>query len=96
MYARVTLTEGSPEGIDGGIRFMEETIAPEARKMAGFKGSCLLVDRKTGKQMGITLWESESDLEASAEDAKHLRARYVQAATSQSARVEVYEVALQL
>lgn len=96
MFARVTITEGSPAGIDEAIRFMRETVLPEGRKMRGFKGSYLLVDRKTGKQMGIPLWETEADLNASAEAAKSLRAQYVQAATAQPPKVEVYEVAVQL
>lgn len=96
MFARVTMTEGAPAGIDKGIRFMRETVLPEAKKMKGFKGSYLLVDRKTGKQMAITLWETESDLTASSEAAKRLRAQYVQAATAQPPKVELYEVAVQL
>ena len=96
MFARVTMTEGSPAGIDAAIRFMQETVLPEAKKMQGFNGSYLLVDRKTGKQMGIVLWETEADLNASIEAAKRLRAQYVQAAAAQPPKVEVYEVAVQL
>ena len=96
MFARVSIVEGSPAGIDEATRFMRETVAPEAKKMRGFKGSYLLVDRKTGKQMGIALWETEADLDASAEAAKRLRAQYVQAATAQPPKVEVYEVAIQI
>jgi len=96
MFARVTMTEGSPAGIDEAIRFMGETVLPEARKMKGFKGSYLLVDRKTGKQMGVTLWETEADLNTSTEAANRLRAQYVRAATAQPPKVETYEVAVQL
>ncbi len=94
MFARVTITEGSPAGIDEATRFMRETVAPEAKKMQGFKGSYLLVDRQTGKQMGIALWETEADLDASVEAAKDLRAQYVQVATAQPPKVEIYEVAV--
>ena len=96
MFARVTITEGSPAGIEEAIRFMRETVLPEARKLQGFKGAYLLVDRKTGKQMGIALWETEADLNASIEAAQRLRAQYVQAAVAQPPKVEVYEVAVQL
>lgn len=96
MFARVTITEGSPAGIEEAIRFVRETVLPEARKLQGFKGSYLLVDRKTGKQMGIALWETEADLNASIEAAQRLRAQYVQAAAAQPPKVEVYEVAVQL
>jgi len=68
---------------------------PKPRRCGEFKGSYLLVDRKTGKQMGIALWETEADLNASAEAAKDLRAQHVQAATAQPPKVEIYEVAVQ-
>jgi len=96
MFARVTMTEGSPAGIDEAVRFMRETLLPEARNMKGFKDSYLLVDRKTGKQMGIALRETEADLNASAEAAKRLRAQYVWEATAQPPKVEIYEGAVQL
>ncbi len=95
MFARVTITEGSPAEIDTAIRFMRETVLPQARNMRGFKGVYLLVDRKTDKGMGIALWETEADLNASTEAANRLRAQYVQAATAQPPKVEVYEVAVQ-
>ena len=95
MFARVTITEGSPAEIDTAIRFMRETVLPQARSVRGFKGVYLLVDRKTGKAMGIALWETEADLNASTEAANRLRAQYVQAATAQPPKVEVYEVAVQ-
>jgi len=95
MFARVSITEGSPKRIDESIRFMRETVLPAGRKMQGFKGSYLLADRKTGKQMGIALWETQADLDASTEAAKRLRAQYLQAAAAQPPKVEIYEVAVQ-
>ena len=75
---------------------MRETVLPETRKMQGFKDSYLLVDRKTGKQMAIVLWETEADLNASVEAAQRLRAGYVQAADAGPPKVEIYEVAVQI
>ena len=95
MFARVSITEASPERIDEAIRFMQETVIPEAKNMQGYKGSYLLVDRRTGRQMGVTLWETEADLHASTEAANRLRAQFVQAVAGQPAKVEVYEVAVQ-
>lgn len=96
MFARVSIIEGSPEQIDESIRQTREKIIPEARKMRGFKGLYQLVDRKTGKEMAITLWETEADLNASAEAANRLRAQAIQVvAATQPAKVEVYEVVVQ-
>ena len=94
MFARVSIIEGSPERIDESIRLMRETTIPEGRKMQGFRGGYLLVDRKTGKQMIIALWETEADLNASTEAANRLWAQHVQAVTAQPPKVEVYEVAV--
>ena len=95
MFARVSTIMGRPERIDESIRLTRETIIPAAKKMKGFKGLYSLVDRKTGKEMAIALWETESDLKASTEAANRLRAQAVQTAAAQPATVEVYEVAVQ-
>lgn len=95
MFARVSIIEGSPERIDEGVRQTRDTIIPEAKKMRGFKGLYSLVDRKTGKEMAITLWETEADLNASTEAANRLRAQAIQTAAAPSAKVEIYEVAIQ-
>jgi hypothetical protein len=65
--------------------------------MTGFKGSYLLVDRKSGKMLGIALWDTEENLQASAKIAAQLRAGVTKAAaTTKQPTVEIYEVAVQL
>jgi hypothetical protein len=97
MFARVTMNEGKPEQIEAGISNFRENVIPIARKMTGFKGSFLLVDRKSGKMMGIALWDTEKNLQASSEVAKQLRAGISQAVSSTRPPViEIYEVAVQL
>lgn len=96
MFARVSIIEGSPDRLDESIRQTREKIIPEARKMHGFKGLYQLIDRKTGKGMAITLWETEFDLNASAEAANRLRAQASQVMeASKPPKVEMYEVAIQ-
>jgi heme-degrading monooxygenase HmoA len=92
MFARVSIIEGSPEQIEESIRFGREEAVPQAKKMRGFKGLYFLVDRKTGKEMAITLWETEADLHASAEAANRLREQTVQKIAAPPAKVEIYEV----
>lgn len=97
MFARVTTIEGSPERIDESIRLFKETVVPGASKIKGFKGSYFLVDRKTGKQMGVALWDTEADLNASVKAADQLRAGVSEAAAATNPpAVEIYEVAAQL
>ncbi len=96
MFARVSIIQGQKEQIDEGVKHYRERVLPEARKMAGFKGAYLLVDRKTGKNLGITLWDTEKDLQASAAAADKLRgqaSKIVDAAKAPT--VEVYEVVVE-
>ncbi len=96
MFARITIVQGNPDQVDAGIRHYREQLLPEARKMAGFKGAYLLVDRKSGKNLGITLWDAESNMQASAAAANRLRAQAAGVvAASKPPVVETYEVAVQ-
>jgi len=95
MFARVSIIEGSPTRIEEAIRHVRETVLPEARRMQGFKGLYLLVDRKTGKEMTVALWETEADLKASTEVANRLRAQAVHTVAAPPAKVEIYEVTVQ-
>jgi len=47
--------------IDEGIEFYQESVVPAAKTQKGFRGISLLVDRKTGKSISLTLWDSEED-----------------------------------
>ena len=95
MFARVSTIQGKKEQVDEGISHYREQTVPAARKMAGFKGAYLLVDRKSGKYISITLWDTEKNLQTSAVAADKLRA---QASNIMDASklpvVEIYEVAV--
>jgi hypothetical protein len=75
MFARVTRYEGSPSEIEAGIKLIKETIAPAARRLQGFKGGYWLLDRANGEGLSVTLFESESALHATEDDAAQLRSR---------------------
>jgi len=96
MFARVTTTKGSPDKVEESIRHVREEALPAAKKLRGFKGMYLLVDRKTGNDLAVTLWETEADLKASTEAANRLRAQATQAAgATQPPKVDIYEIAIQ-
>lgn len=95
MFARVTTSQGSTDQIDKSIRFLREEVIPQAKMMQGFRGLYSLVDRNTGKQLVVALWETEADLNASTEVINRLRAQFVQITSAQPPKVEVYEVAVQ-
>ena len=94
MYARISTLEGSPEHIDEELRQVRENILPQIQQQEGFEGMVALADRKTGKTLGITFWESEEALEASEEAAGRLREDSAEAMSDTIAAVERYEVGL--
>ncbi|MFC1995840.1 antibiotic biosynthesis monooxygenase family protein [Chloroflexota bacterium] len=61
MFARVNLNQIDVEKVSAAIQIWEESIIPAAKLQKGFCGAYLLTDRKLGKGMGITFWESEED-----------------------------------
>src|SRR5712692_5696200 len=65
MYGRMTRLQSSPDAVEKGIAFFKENVVPKARTTAGNAGAILLVDRKTGTAIGITLWETTQALNAS-------------------------------
>ncbi len=74
MFARVSTIDGKPDQLDAAVAEYREKVVPGVGKMAGFVGAYLLIDRKTGKNLSITLWDTEKNLQASVESANKLRA----------------------
>jgi hypothetical protein len=96
VFARVSTILGNPERVDEGIQNYKNTVVPAAKKLTGFKGTFLLVDRKKGQLEGITLWETENDLNASQVVANSLRNQGSQVMEGvYPPSVEIYEVAIQ-
>ena len=97
MLARVSTLQGKPQQAEDGIRQYRDQVIPWGKKMAGFKGAYFLVDRKSGKEISITLWDTEKNLQDSSKAADQLRAQASQAvAASKPPVVEIYEVAAQV
>jgi heme-degrading monooxygenase HmoA len=94
VYARISTLEGSPEHIDEGLRQVRQNGLPQLQQQEGFKGMVALADRKTGKTLGITFWESEEALEASEEAADRVREDAAEAMSETIAGVERFEVGL--
>jgi heme-degrading monooxygenase HmoA len=95
MYARVARYEARPEHVEDGIRrFRDGTEA--VRQMAGFKKAYLLVDRRSGKALTVTLWETEDNMRASDAAARQIRSEGAQAMGGTVSEPELYEVGLEL
>ena len=61
MFARLTIVQVKPDDLDKVINLYGDTVVPAAKSQNGYKGILLLTDRKTGKGISISLWESEQD-----------------------------------
>ena len=95
MFARVSTIQGNPQQVEDGIRQYREQVISAVKKIVGFKGAYFLVDRKSGKEVSITLWDTEKDLQASTKAADQLRAQAAQTvAAPKPPVVEIYEVAV--
>jgi heme-degrading monooxygenase HmoA len=82
--------------MEDGIRKYREQVIPSVKKMPGFKQAMIMVDRKSGKSVGITFWDTEKNLQDSSLAANKLRANAAQSTGSaQKPIVEIYEVAVQ-
>lgn len=93
-WARLTTLTGDPAKVDAGIRNFKDTVVPAVKRLRGSRGALLFVDRASGDAVGVTVWESLGDLEASAAAASGLRATAASTIGSAgSPRVEQFEVA---
>jgi hypothetical protein len=59
MHAQVTTVEASPARLDDAIRFFREQDLPRLRQMNGFEEFIVLSARRSGKLLGVALWENE-------------------------------------
>jgi heme-degrading monooxygenase HmoA len=95
MFARVRITSGVPDKVDDGIRNFRETVVASYKDVAGFEGAYLLVNRRTGKVMGITLWDSEASMQATDKTSERLRAAGSHVVSGTTPPPEEYEVVVQ-
>lgn len=90
MFARVSTYTGDPDELVRGF----EGATGELQQIDGLAQGYFCVDRASGKALTITLWNDEQALEASAEQAKQLRAGATEPSGATIDSVQHYEVAL--
>jgi hypothetical protein len=96
MFARITTVEGKPEKVDEGTRNFREKVVPAIKKLHGFKHAYLLVDRKTGVNVSVVLWDTDKDLQSSATANLQLRSQFAEAVGAvKPPTASAYEVAEQ-
>ncbi len=95
MHARVTTLQLQPDKIDDAVSGLEQNDIPMFKGLDGFKGFSLMVDRSSGKAIGLSYWESEDAMKASEEAVKDARAGAAErGGASAEPQVERYEVAI--
>ena len=93
MFARINTFDGSTERFDEAGAFLRDFVVPASRQIPGFAGMISLIDRETGRSMGITLWQSREALDASEEGAALMREQVASTGAAILLSVERFEVA---
>ena len=75
MHTRMTTLHLDPERVDEVIAEIEENDVPELRRLDGFRGFIVMVDRKAGKVVGASFWQTDDQMKASEEASARLRER---------------------
>ncbi len=95
MYVRISTIEGDAGKIDGAVATINDKVLPVLKGIEGFTAANFLAERSSGKLIGITFWESESALEASAETVNPIRTAVADAMDGKAVSVESYELVAQ-
>jgi serine phosphatase RsbU (regulator of sigma subunit) len=94
VFARIvtyTQADPSPGRIEQGIRRTREQLSV-LRELDGNEGAYFFVDRKSGKAIFISLWESEQAMQRSDEVMRPVRAEMSRTFAANRVDVEYYEV----
>lgn len=62
MHVRLLIVHTEPKRIDEASMLFEESVIPLCKDKKGYIGANFLGERKTGKCIFITKWESEEDM----------------------------------
>jgi heme-degrading monooxygenase HmoA len=93
MHARATTIRVGQDVAEDAIDQYRNALTT-FRGIEGNRGAFLLVDRTSGRGIGVTLWESEQAMVDSREQADQLRQQAAEQARGQIESVEEYEIAV--
>lgn len=89
MHVRISVVKDATD-IEGGLEFIRDQALPQLQQQRGFRGLSASGDRSTGMVNVLSMWDSESDLDASESAADKARSDAVRLMGGQ-ASVERYE-----
>ena len=90
--ARVTTFAGDPAQVEKSLRHAVEDVLPELRTIDGWQGIIVTVDRASGAEKVITLWESEDAMSASETQADQIRSTVADSASQKIESVQRFDV----
>lgn len=70
MFARIGTFDVSPSRLNDLVAHFQGQVVPAFSEHAGFLGYQAYVDRERGRFVGVSVWSTRGELEASAETAK--------------------------
>ena len=91
MYARIATFESDPANVDEAISMVRSEVAGETPPGLEAATMLMLVNRETGKGLGVTLFESEEAMQRGDEALNAMNPGGTERRTS----VEFYEVPVQ-
>ncbi|MGZ6496970.1 MAG: hypothetical protein ACXVD9_12720 [Actinomycetota bacterium] len=92
MFARLTTIQGKPEKLEDAIRVIENDVIPGSKNLPGFKNGYWLADRKSGKVLALTMFETEKHMESSETAASQLRKSSTEKLGAEVKNVERFEL----
>jgi hypothetical protein len=95
MHVRISTIEGDPGKIEDAVLVINEKVIPTLKGVSGFTAANFMVDRSTGKLVGVAFWDDESALEGSVEAVNPLRSAVAEAMGGKVTSVESFELVAQ-
>jgi heme-degrading monooxygenase HmoA len=95
MHARLSTLQLDASRVDDAVGRLEQEIVPELEQANGFKGFTAMVDRQSGKIVGVSFWESEQAMQEAEELGQSARQRAGEAGgASGEPEVDRFEVVI--
>lgn len=95
MFARHVTVKGDPSRVDDVVRTKQDMVLPVLRDCTGFKAQLLLLDRARGEAIGISLWDTEENMNASEEKVSTVRQHVADSLKAESSpEVRLYELSI--
>ena len=92
MFSRVNFLEVTPDRMDDVARVVRDVVHPAISAEPGYVGYVVLGDSRAGKALGVTLWDTESEREASDSRAREIRPRLERETGGTMCSVEQFDV----